>query len=66
MRTEGEQRFLAFATLAAGLGTAIAIVLTSKGRLQEVYPLAAAGAVSTAVVYAAYALGGDLPPRIRA
>ena len=65
MRSEAEQRFVALATLAAGLGTAIAIVLTSKGRLHEVYPIAAAGAVSTAVVYAAYALGGELPPRIR-
>jgi hypothetical protein len=65
MDTEGQQRFIALATLAVGIGTAIGITLTARGRTQELYPIAAAIAVSTAVVYSAYALGGDSPPRLR-
>lgn len=65
MRTEGELRLFALATLAGGIGTAIGIALTAKGRVADVYPIAAALAVSTAVVYSAYALGGDQPPRVR-
>ena len=61
----GEQKLVALATLAVGLGTAIGITLTARGRTQELYPLAAAVAVSTAVVYSAYALAGDAPPRVR-
>ncbi len=63
--SEGEQRLVALATLAVGLGTAIGITLTARGRTQELYPLAAAVAVSTAVVYSAYSLGGDRPPAVR-
>lgn len=62
---EGEQRFIALATLFAGIGTAVGIMLTARGQTQDLYPLAAAVAVSTAVVYSAYSLGGDSPPRVR-
>lgn len=64
-RSEGEQRVIAIATLAVGLGAAVGIVLTSKGRIHELYPLAVAASVSTAFVYSAYALSGDMPPRVR-
>jgi hypothetical protein len=63
--TEGEQKVYAIGTLAAGLGTALGIALIATGRAKETYPIAAAVAVSTAFLAAAYTLGGDAPPRLR-
>jgi len=55
--------FYAAVTLVGGLATAAGIVMVAQGRAREVYPWAAAAAVSGGVVGAVYALGGDEPPR---
>ena len=60
-----ENAVWAIGTLAAGLGAAGALVLTAHGRTREVYAIASAGAVATAFVASAYALGGERPMRLK-
>ncbi len=58
-RDQTEDTLLALGTLLAGLGTAAAIILYAKGRAKDVYPFAAAAAITTAVVGSARVLGGE-------
>ena len=64
MRDPDGTKFFAAATLLGAVGTAVGIVLISKGRARDVYPWAAVATLAGGVVGAAHVLSGDVPPKL--
>jgi hypothetical protein len=58
----GMVKLRAAGTLAAGIGTAIGLVLIARGKPQYIYPFAIAAALGSAVLAAVHQLGEE-PPR---
>lgn len=57
-----QTKLRAVGTLAAGLGTAIGLVLLARGEQRHIYPFAIAASLTGAVL-GAIAVLGDEPPR---
>ena len=64
MQPSDNRGLLALGVLLAGLGGATALVMIGLGRQRELYPVAVASALTSAVVTAARVWSGDAPAQI--